>query len=286
MHILSFDTTGQFGSVALIDEQANIVEKKTTDKMNHLKHLMDMTNTLMEESGVSKGDIVAIACSIGPGSFTGIRIGVSSARAMAQALSLPCISVPTLDSFRVYSLNRGAKNCTTFSNLNNTATCVILNARRHQVYGAIFQNHTVVDDNLNLRLLSSEHDILPPKQYMIDDIISTLNNSDIDSVHFYGDGIDAYEDIIVKNIQKQFAFAPSSERYQKASLAAIYALTKWEAGDTTSHFNLLPDYMRETEAETNLKSGELDKRKKKKAEELDKHLEKIRKLRESHEKQT
>ncbi len=290
MYILAFDTTSQLGSVALIDELGNIVEKTTSDKMNHLKHLMNMTDSLMDESNISINDVMAIACSIGPGSFTGIRIGVSSARAIAQALSLPCISIPTLDSFRLFASLQPTENLNLADNQgdniayaqaqkleSHSATCIILNARRRQVYGAIFHNqimdtpiayhdendHSIKynsDKNTPLSKQLIDEDFLPPRQYMIEDIVSKLNNSDIKHVYFYGDGIDAYEDIIIETMQKSYTFAPLSERYQRSSLIARCALKKWTSGETISYFDLMPDYMRETEAETNLKSGELDRR--------------------------
>ena len=103
MYILAIETTGPFGSVALVSEEENkcvvLGEMTSADEMNHLKDLLPQASRLLESAGVKKSELTHIAVSAGPGSFTGIRIGVSTARALAQALDIPCVSVPTLDAF-------------------------------------------------------------------------------------------------------------------------------------------------------------------------------------------
>jgi len=129
MHILTFETTGKHASVACIDDNGNIFEEKSSNEMSHLQGLIPMTESLMRRAGLVLNDITCVAVSAGPGSFTGIRIGVSTARALAQANNLPCISVPSLQAF-VY-------NMIDFSGM----ACPVLDARRGQVYaGAFFKD--------------------------------------------------------------------------------------------------------------------------------------------------
>ncbi|MFQ7739823.1 MAG: tRNA (adenosine(37)-N6)-threonylcarbamoyltransferase complex dimerization subunit type 1 TsaB, partial [Emergencia timonensis] len=87
MYILAIETTGPLGSVAITDGAGNCSLKISGEEMNHLKDLMPMAQQLMDEWKLAKSDLSAVAASIGPGSFTGIRIGVSTARAVAQALN-------------------------------------------------------------------------------------------------------------------------------------------------------------------------------------------------------
>lgn len=225
MYILAIDTTGPVGSAALLDlKTGETRQKTTTEAMSHLRRLAALMEALFEEGQVKPADIAAVAASIGPGSFTGIRIGVSTARAFAQARDLPCVPVGTLDMFRLLSSE-------------GDPAAVILNARRGQVYGAVF------DEN--------GEDILKPGPYMLTDVLACVREAGIDPV-FYGDGIDAYMDQLAG-----YRLAPEECRYQTAALTARYAKKAFEAGETCRYDALLPDYMRETEAETKLKDGSL-----------------------------
>jgi len=224
MYILAIDTTGPVGSVALADTNTYRITMRTTEEdMSHLKNLMFLADDLLEAEKVDKVRIAAVAASTGPGSFTGIRIGVSSARAVAQALNVPCIKVPTLEQFRLKCGNR--------------PVAVIFNARRGQVYGAVFDKEG--------------RDILKPGPYMLTDVLEAVAKAGIAPV-FYGDGIDAYGDKL-----EGLETAPREDRYQTAALTAAVAMNKLEDGETCTFEELLPDYMRETEAEQRLRDGSL-----------------------------
>ena len=235
MYILAIETTGPFGSVALIDEKGQVNSKASREEMNHLKDLMPMAEELIKEAGISKSDLTAVAASAGPGSFTGIRIGVSTARAIAQALDIPAIKVPTLEIFKEFC--HGEK-----------PVAVIFNARRGQVYGAVFD--------------SDGGEILKPGPYMLTEVLEVIDREKLSPV-FYGDGVNAYEDRIT-------AFDKASEegRYQSAETVALVALKRYQQGQTCNYEELLPDYMREVEANQKLKSGQLAKERAAKLERL------------------
>lgn len=253
MYILAIETTGPKGSVAVIDEQGKVTVKCSAEEMNHLKDLMPMAEEILSERHIQKKELSAVAASCGPGSFTGIRIGVASARAIAQALNIPAIGVPTLDSFKI--------KC------NGTALIVpIFNARRGQVYGGIFG-----EDGKN---------ILKSGPYMLKDCFEALdayleeaqNNlpcgmPETVTIRFFGDGIDAYgaelkafqDEMSKKYIVSRILLADEKERYQTADMTAVCALEKYRAGQLQDVESLLPDYMRVTEAEQKLKDGSLEK---------------------------
>ena len=137
MYILAIETTGKEGSVCLVQkdegggEPAVLGEKRIEGSMSHLKELIPSISSLLESQGVSKNEISYIAASVGPGSFTGIRIGVATARALSQAFGLEyAIAVPTLTAFQYkeQAAEAGAKGIT---------VCAIINARRGQVYGMV-----------------------------------------------------------------------------------------------------------------------------------------------------
>ena len=127
MYILALETTGAHASVAIINEEGKIAEKVSDSVLNHLQNLMPMTKELLDEQGLSIGDMTAIAASQGPGSFTGIRIGVSSARALAQVTGIETVAVPTLKAF--------AYNAPDFDGL----ICPVFDARRSQVFAAAYK---------------------------------------------------------------------------------------------------------------------------------------------------
>lgn len=240
MYILGIETTGPIGSVAITDSNKNIIVRKSEQEMNHLKDLMPMAAELTQEIGISPSELDCIAVSKGPGSFTGIRIGVASARALAQALNLKTIGIGSLDVFRLRVKDDPE---------GKTYVAPIFNARRGQVYGAVF---------------GSRSDVAIPGPYMLTDIFDAIKVLAAGSkVVFYGDGIDAYENLIdefaAANPQLEIEKATKGCRYQSAEMVVECAIEKWEKGELTELGDLHPEYMRETEAEQKLKSGTLAK---------------------------
>lgn len=236
MYILAMETTGKIGSAAVMDPAAGTpMMEGSEEERSHLKNLMPLVSDLLRKHEIKKEEIGWVAASVGPGSYTGIRIGVASARAFAQAMRIPCIAVPTLDSFRI-RCRRG------------DPAAVIFNARRGQVYGAVFDE--------------DGKDILKPGPYMLQDVTDTVRKNGISPV-FYGDGIDAYQGIEkYKEMLEGFRFAPRESRYQTAAMTAEYAALLLKDEKTVEYPELLPDYMRETEAEQRLRDGSLERARK------------------------
>ena len=233
MYILAIETTGKEGSAALLACEENgqnaeiISEKKITGQMNHLKELIPSVDAVLKKAGVFKNEIDCIAPSVGPGSFTGIRIGVSTARALSQALGLEkAVRVPTLRAFLYKEEAQKAKT-------EGTVCCAIINARRGQVYG-------VIDG------------FLTDGPYMLNDVLEIIKTrvfAESKSVLFFGDGIDAYEKEINEALSGlgTYDFAEETARYQDAKSAAIFAAANMEE-NLVGIAELLPDYMRMAEA--------------------------------------
>lgn len=267
MYILTIETTGPFGSVALLTENGAVKELVSADAMNHLKDLLPMTDRLLKEAGVRKSELSYIAVSQGPGSFTGIRIGVATARALGQALGIPVIGIPTLETFKYKDVGVAcAVKITGEAGLYaetvlhvktgqagedgdcNPVVCGIINARRGQVYGIV-------------------EGFMKGGPYMLTDVLDVIK-ADVKKtgrpVVFYGDGIDAYEDKILEilgqaemRLGRDFYFADKAVRYQNAAAVGRLALEKAAAGQVVSYNDLHPDYMRKAEAEQKLEAGEL-----------------------------
>ena len=247
MKILALETTGKYGSAAVTDESGAVFSASSSEEMNHLKGMISLIDEAIKSAGTDKSSLTHIAASAGPGSFTGIRIGVVTARTVAQMLGLPCISVSTLEAMAEGAMPAAAASDARF-------IVPVINARRHQTYAAAY----TADPDAGLQTVLAE------KQYMIEELLEELGRVMTESsvaVYFTGDGIDAYRDIIEETLQAgSYVFAPEASRYQDAEAVAAVALRKAKAGETLGYDDLMPEYMRLAEAEQRLKAGTLSDR--------------------------
>ncbi len=244
MYILAIETTGKAGSVSLLavdcergtGDMSTLAFREIEGSMSHLRELVPTVSAVLADAGVSKNEISYVAASVGPGSFTGIRIGVSTARALSQALGLSeAIAVPSLTAFMYKAEAHEAK-------IEDKIVCPIINARRGQVYGRL---DGYMEDG----------------PYMLSDMLDVIRKrvfADGHEVLFFGDGIDAYESQINDALagHGKYAFADADIRYQDAASVAFCAaenLDKYKVPTT----ELLPDYMRKAEAEQKLEAGQL-----------------------------
>ena len=265
MYILAIETTGKAGSVALVKvdcetglpggrqaaDSKTLAFKTIEGSMSHLRELVPTVSAVLADAGVSKNEISYVAASVGPGSFTGIRIGVSTARALSQALGLgEAIAVPSLTAFmykkevRAACLTAGRPACIEHvsDGHDRQVICVIINARRGQVYGRL-DGYT--DDG----------------PYMLSDMLDVIRErvfAEGREVLFFGDGIDAYESQINDALAGvgKYAFADADIRYQDAESVAFCAAENLEKYKVPTA-ELLPDYMRKAEAEQKLEAGQL-----------------------------
>jgi len=168
MYILAFETTGKNASVACIDEEGELICENSDGTYNHLQSLIPMTSSLLKKSGIAVRDISCVAASAGPGSFTGIRIGVTTARAFAQAAGIPCIAVPTLQTF-VY-------NVEDYQGL----VCPMLDARREQIYGGAY---IWAEDKTDIKT------VIPGGAYGADEYLELLPELGVCDIMFFGDGM-------------------------------------------------------------------------------------------------
>lgn len=239
MNILAIETTGAEASVAVINDKKEVFMEASDQKMNHLQNLMPMVDILLQKRGMLIGDLDYIAVSEGPGSFTGIRIGVSTARALAQALNLQAIGVPTLKSF-LYHVPE-----------YKGIICPIFDARRNQVYGGAYQWTDV----------GLYKEVVPGAAYDLEELLELLEKAASAEITFFGDGIVPYREQILRwkdtslNDNIRVLFAEDDLKLQKASSVARLALELCQAGKIKSLYDLKPVYMRKAEAERKLEEN-------------------------------
>lgn len=253
MNILAIETTGKYGSASVINETGEVFSAVSTEEMNHLKGMMILIDEAIREAGIDKSELTHIAASVGPGSFTGIRIGVVTARVMAQMLDVPCVAVSSLEAMGERVLDAAVSAGALY-------VVPVINARRHQTYAGVWEAEFTSD--YEKKTLCA---VMEEKQYMIEELLDLLKEKaacyDGATCFFTGDGIDAYEDIIKDAMSEgAYVFAGEELRYQHAESVARIALKKAKAGKVLGYNELMPEYMRLAEAEQRLKAGTLSDR--------------------------
>ena len=253
MKILAIETTGKYGSASVIDETGQVFSASSSEEMNHLRGMITLIDEAIRKAGISKRELTHVAASVGPGSFTGIRIGVTTARIMSQMLGIPCIAVSTLEAMAKRALDDAVSSGALY-------IVPVINARRHQTYAGVYEADFTSDYEHK-----SAVSVMKEKQYMIEELLEELKTLMAEhngaTVFFTGDGIDAYDSIIESTLTNgTYMFADEELRYQHAESVAKIALAKACAGDTTTYSELMPEYMRLAEAEQRLKAGTLSDR--------------------------
>jgi tRNA threonylcarbamoyladenosine biosynthesis protein TsaB len=259
--LLAIETTGPLASVAVADESGVVGEICSDQKMNHLKGLSSMIAELLDAEGLSLGDLDCVAASEGPGSFTGIRIGVSTARALAQVMGVSAIGVPTLASFAYHMPAFGG------------AVCPVFDARRGQVYSGIFCSG---DDGGPIALVDGA--ARTPAELLLALEAVDWEKYDVSArkIRFFGDGLAACDDMLAEwrtawASRIRTSVAPLDLRFQKASSVALLArhmirgrcaasAARVRRAETEasgpSYACLLPVYMRKAEAERRLEEAQ------------------------------
>lgn len=234
MYILAIDTTYKFSSVAIGNGTEILSYISGKEEMNHLKSIISIIDDSLKKAGITIAQIDRIAVTVGPGSFTGIRIGISVARAIAQALNLQVYPVSTLKTISIESEFEGY-------------ICPIINARRKQVYGGLYKKNNGMIVN-----------IIPEKQYMLEDLIEEIKKLK-ENVVFTGDGVDEYKDIIFNKLDiNNIILEDENTRYQNAK--GVLNIISCGNISPVSYNKVIPDYMRKTEAEIRLANNTLGKK--------------------------
>ncbi|SDM80127.1 tRNA (adenosine(37)-N6)-threonylcarbamoyltransferase complex dimerization subunit type 1 TsaB [Acetanaerobacterium elongatum] len=164
MVLLGIDTSAKAASVAICDETQLLAEAMVNTKLTHSQTIMPMVQSMLENAHIALNQVDAFAVSAGPGSFTGLRIGIAAVKGMAMALNKPCVAVSTLEAL-AYNL-RGFEGI----------ICAVMDARCNQVYTASFRAHSGAVERL------TEDSALP-----IEELIRQLTQFQ-EPVFFVGDG--------------------------------------------------------------------------------------------------
>jgi len=228
MKILAVDTSASPVSVALTDNSRLVGELYLNIKTTHSQTLMPLIESILKTTNTNINDIDIFAVNAGPGSFTGVRIGVASIKGLSMPLNKPCASVSTLESMAY---------CMPYK---NGIVCAVMDARCSQVYNALFR----LNNNIPERLT-------PDRALSIDELSAELRTYS-ENIYLVGDGAEicskAFSDI------QNISLTPENIRFQHAYGTAMAAQKMSEQNALCTSDSLMPIYLRLPQAERELKA--------------------------------
>ena len=219
MIILAIDTSGPVCGVAVWADGRIRYEAAAINKLTHSESLMPMLDEALTRAGVEKKDLTHLAVTVGPGSFTGVRIGVTAVKALSHALNIPCIAVGALEA-TAHGIDSA-----------DEIICPIQDARVMQVYGAAFKNGRRLMDDCVLKL----------DEYL--EKIAALEGKFL----FTGDGVITYQQKIAEKMGSRARFASAQCAYLRPAAVACTAAQKTD--EAVDYLSLQPMYLRAPQAE-------------------------------------
>ena len=234
MKILSMECSATPASVAIIEDEKLIASSFVNVRLTHSQTLMPLVENLLSSAKLNINDIDGFAITNGPGSFTGVRIGISAVIGLAAPKNIPCVAVSTL---RAMAENYCDTDC---------FVCAVMDARCNQVYNALFS----IENGKITRLCED-------RALLCDELakeIETLSQNAQKSIIIVGDGADIFYPF-VKNLENVKISSPQ-RRYQNAVSVGFCSLEDFKTQETISGETLLPFYLRLPQAERELKAKE------------------------------
>ncbi len=224
LKILAFETSAKAGSVALLEEDTLLAENYCNTGLTHSQTLMTMAEDLLKTCKLTAQDVQAVAVAAGPGSFTGVRIGVAAAKGFAWGGEIPCVGVSTLEAM---ALQLGA-----FEGL----ICPVMDARRSQVYNALFEARAGVLTRLR-----------EDRAISLEDLGAELKKEE-KPIFLVGDGAVLCYNTLHSQVPV-LVLPPEHKRHQRASGVALAAQRLLAQGETGDGATLTPNYLRLSQAE-------------------------------------
>lgn len=222
--LLAADTSAKTATVALFENGSLIAEYTQNIGLTHSEGFLPLMETMLKITGRDISEIDCYAVTNGPGSFTGLRIGVSTIKGLAHAQNKPLVQISTLDAL--------SENIPSFSGY----VCPMLDARRQEVYTAVYKDGVKI---LNDTPLSLTDLFAFLKQYR-------------GKVMFLGDGVISYRDIIKKELKEKAVFAPEHLLLQKASSVGIAAMKQIDEGKEITYRDVSIRYLKASQPEQQL----------------------------------
>lgn len=228
MKVLAVDTSSVVATCAVVDEEKVLGEFTLNQDMTHSEKLIPMIKVVMDSLGLRPEDIDLFAAAVGPGSFTGLRIGLATIKGLAHVVDKPVLGISTLEAL-AFNIPWG------------DTIIPIMDARRDRVFTGIYRWENGI-------LLN----VLEPTIFEVDELLDFIDDN-YEMVMFNGDGTNVFKERIMDRLLDKALFAPVSLNMARASSVGELALNKWNTGERENYFELVPDYLRESQAQRELK---------------------------------
>ncbi|MEL7566079.1 MAG: tRNA (adenosine(37)-N6)-threonylcarbamoyltransferase complex dimerization subunit type 1 TsaB [Dehalobacterium sp.] len=225
MKILGIDTATQVAGIGIVDETGVVAEGWLNTGKTHSQRLLPLMDSLLKHAEITWDEIYGLAVTIGPGSFTGLRIGLATVQGLAQVLNKPVAGIVSLDAL--------------VQNLAGTPglLCPILDARKNEVYTALYRS----EGNRMTRL--SPYRAVNP-EVLVKELLPLK-----EKVTFLGDAVPVFRNYIKDSLHERASFAPLTRNLSRAVEVAALGMKKFHLGQETSGFEIKPFYLRPSEAE-------------------------------------
>lgn len=224
MRILAFETSARSAAVAIVQDGTLLGEYFQNSGQTHSRTLMQMAEDLLKNCDITAADIDAVACAAGPGSFTGVRIGMAAAKGFAWGREVPLIGVSTLEA-----MVRGVA-CA------DGIYCAAMDARRAQVYTATFEccngelTRLTQDAAISIEELGNTLEMLEKDKFLVGDGASLCYNT-------------------LSEMQLRLRLLPEHMRMQRAAGVAILAWEQFQSRQVLPAQEVVPNYLRLSQAE-------------------------------------
>lgn len=223
--LLTIQTASPAGSIALTAGDHLLAEFNLDVRKTPTEWLLQAIEELLDKTDLKQTDLDGIAVVRGPGSFTGLRVGLATAKGLSLATGCPLLGISSLQCVAMQLPFAGLP------------ICVMLDARKQEVYTACYRWEDRAPHP------TTPETVIGPERLLADISGDTL---------FAGNGAQLYRTLIVRQLGDRAHFAPSFINLPRASGAAALAVHEWAAGRTFTADELMPNYLRPSEAELNL----------------------------------
>jgi tRNA threonylcarbamoyladenosine biosynthesis protein TsaB len=222
MKIFALDTATQSCSVAIVDDESLLAEMTVVNRQTHSRHLMDFTDTILNSVNLKATDMDGFAVSIGPGSFTGLRIGISTIKGLAFSLNKPVVGISSLEALAWQNARNGF------------LICPLLDARKNEVYACRYR----LDNN---KLIKDGPEIVASP----DEAVRDIREPSI----FVGNAVKLYRDHISDTLGNLAHYAARGQHTLRASSIAWLSSGRFSGEQTDDVSMLIPQYVRKSDAE-------------------------------------
>ena len=222
MKILCIDTSSKLCGVAILDDTTLIKKIELDNGLTHSESLMPLIDQILKECNLNLNDINLLVSDIGPGSFTGIRIGIATVKAFADSLNIPCVGISSLESL-AYNID------------SDGIICSLIDAKNNNVYFGVFEKKNNIVTQLEELSFKTIKEIIPIlKKY--------------DKINFVGDGSIIHKEYLLSNLNT----CTFSDKNDLSSFSL--GLAGLNAYNQNTNFDLMPLYLRKSQAERALEN--------------------------------